>query len=187
MKTFSLTENEMIMMIAAMAGITVEMKVESIFDRLERVGKILKEYGLDSPNSAITDFMNNYFLPFGEPTPKLQKKVQNLAKLQAETFEFLEPEPATQNTEDNDSINSPSHYTWLKEKIGIEPLDICEHFNYNVGSALKYLMRAGRKRENNSLTLSQNAYIDLMKAATFCKREAKNRLVEIAVTPSIIK
>lgn len=188
MKTFNLTENEMIMMLTAMAGITVDMTPTEIAERLERVSKTLKEYGLDDPKLAIGDFINRYYLPFDEPTEGLQKKVKNFAELQAATFEFLEPEPVATNTtnpEGDDPINSPSHYKWLKDEIGVEPIDICELFNFNIGSALKYLMRAGRKRENGNLTLAQNAYVDLMKAATFCKREAENRLAECA-NPDVI-
>ena len=176
----------MIMMLTVMAGIKVEMKMEEqqIRDHLEAVANKLKAVCLDNPKLAIAKFLDDNFMPFGEPTTELMKKVKNLLEDQAPIIEFMAQETAP--SQNNDHINSPSHYTWLKDEIGVEPIDICEHFNFNIGSALKYLMRAGRKRENDSLTLAQNAYIDLMKAATFCKREAANQLARCA-KPTVIK
>lgn len=42
---------------------------------------------------------------------------------------------------DGDAVNHPSHYTWLP----VEVIEITKHFNFTVGNALKYLLRAGRK------------------------------------------
>lgn len=179
MKTFKLTESEMIMLFTVMAGITVKMKEQEISDHLEAIARKLKAVCLDNPRLAIAKFLDNNFMPFGEPTTTLIKKVKNLLENQASIIEFMAPETANPS-QNNDPIDPPSHYTWLKDEIGVEPIDICEHFNFNIGSALKYLMRAGRKRENDSLTLAQNAYKDLMKAATFCKREAENQLSKCA-------
>ena len=44
-----------------------------------------------------------------------------------------------------DNVNHPSHYTWLKEKCGIEVLDITRHMDFNLGNAIKYILRAGKK------------------------------------------
>ena len=46
-----------------------------------------------------------------------------------------------------DKINHPDHYTWLKEVAGIEVIDITRHMDFDLGSALKYILRAGRKHE----------------------------------------
>ena len=32
-----------------------------------------------------------------------------------------------------DMVNHPSHYTWLKEKCGIEVIDITRHMDFNLG------------------------------------------------------
>lgn len=61
----------------------------------------------------------------------------------------------------DDEINHPSHYTWLPN--GIEVIDITEHFNFTLGNALKYIMRAGHKHDE-PLT-------DLRKAAWYIARE----------------
>lgn len=39
----------------------------------------------------------------------------------------------------------PAHYRWMADAIGLEPKDIAGLFPYHVGTALVYLMRAGRK------------------------------------------
>ena len=44
-------------------------------------------------------------------------------------------------------VNHPSHYTWLKDKIGIEVIDITRHMDFDLGNAIKYILRAGHKTE----------------------------------------
>lgn len=46
-----------------------------------------------------------------------------------------------------DNVNHPSHYTWLKDLCGIEPIDICRHLDFDLGCVLKYVLRAGKKKE----------------------------------------
>jgi hypothetical protein len=57
------------------------------------------------------------------------------------------------------NINHPSHYNQIP---GIECIDVVEHFNFNIGNAIKYLWRAGLKHD---------ATEDLEKAAWYCQRE----------------
>jgi len=60
----------------------------------------------------------------------------------------------------HDNINHPQHYT--SHPSGVECIDIIEHFNFNVGNAIKYLWRAGRKGD---------AIEDLEKAKWMVERE----------------
>lgn len=46
-----------------------------------------------------------------------------------------------------EKVNSPSHYTWLKDKCGIEVIDITRHMDFDLGNAIKYILRAGHKHE----------------------------------------
>ena len=80
----------------------------------------------------------------------------------------------------NDNINHPSHYTWLKDICGVEVIDIAENLNFNKGCALKYILRSGRKNLFISNDDEKIAYEieDLKKAAFFCNREA-DRLSKI--------
>lgn len=44
-------------------------------------------------------------------------------------------------------VNHPSHYTWLKELCGIEVIDIVRHMDFDLGNAVKYILRSGHKSE----------------------------------------
>ena len=46
-----------------------------------------------------------------------------------------------------DNVNHPPHYTWLKEKCGVEVIDITRHMGFDLGNAIKYILRAGLKTE----------------------------------------
>ena len=46
---------------------------------------------------------------------------------------------------EDENVSHPSHYTWLKELCGIEVIDITRHMDFDLGNAIKYLLRAGRK------------------------------------------
>lgn len=69
----------------------------------------------------------------------------------------------TGSVKKEDMVNHPPHYSWLKDKCGIEVIDITRHLDFDLGNAVKYILRAGRKHElgmsNNDKTLE-----DLKKA-----------------------
>ena len=71
-----------------------------------------------------------------------------------------------------DSVNHPQHYTWLKELCGIEVIDITRHMNFCCGNALKYILRAGHKKDA-SLTDTEKQIEDLNKAIWYLKDEIK--------------
>jgi len=64
----------------------------------------------------------------------------------------------------NDIINSPDHYTNHPSRV--ECITVVEHFNFNIGNAIKYLWRAGLKGD---------AIEDLEKACWYVKREIDRR------------
>ena len=43
----------------------------------------------------------------------------------------------------DDNVNHPSHYT--AHPSGVECITVTEHFNFNLGNAIKYIWRAGEK------------------------------------------
>ena len=59
-----------------------------------------------------------------------------------------------------DNVNHPKHYT--SHPSGIECIKVTEHFNFNLGNAIKYIWRAG---------LKNNTSEDLKKAEFYIKRE----------------
>lgn len=66
----------------------------------------------------------------------------------------------------SDQVNHPSHYN--SHPAGIECIDVIEHMPFNVGSAMKYLWRAGLK---SGEPLEQ----DMRKAVWYVEREIVRR------------
>lgn len=71
-----------------------------------------------------------------------------------------------------DNVNHPSHYTWLKDKCGIEVIDITRHMNFNLGNVLKYTLRAGHKSEQG-MSNKQKKIEDLKKAIFYLNDEVE--------------
>ena len=71
----------------------------------------------------------------------------------------------------NDPVNHPSHYTSSQAKCKlceepIECIDITEHMNFCLGTAVKYIWRAGLKSEDKTVQ-------DLEKAIWYIERHIK--------------
>ena len=49
--------------------------------------------------------------------------------------------------EKEDKVNSPSHYSYLKKLAGVEVIDITRHLDFDLGNAVKYILRAGHKTQ----------------------------------------
>lgn len=67
-----------------------------------------------------------------------------------------------------ETVDHPDHYN--SHPKGIECIDVIEDMNFNIGSAVKYLWRAGLKP-------SSSADEDLQKAIWFIERE-RERLAQ---------
>ena len=74
-------------------------------------------------------------------------------------------------TPNKEQVNHPSHYAWLKELCGVEPLDICRHLDFNCGSILKYILRKGKEEKN--LDERQQRIQDLKKAKVYLEDEIR--------------
>lgn len=51
------------------------------------------------------------------------------------------------NTKLNEKVEHPVHYSYLKKLCGIEVIDITRHMDFDLGNAIKYILRAGHKTE----------------------------------------
>lgn len=71
-----------------------------------------------------------------------------------------------------DNVNHPSHYSWLKQKCGIEVIDITRHLDFDTGNAIKYILRAGYKKDS-SLSDKQKEIEDLKKAIWYLNDKIK--------------
>lgn len=69
-----------------------------------------------------------------------------------------------------DKVQHPSHYTWLKELCGIEVIDITRHLDFDLGNAVKYILRAGRKSEEGYSNIDKTIE-DLQKAIFYLNDE----------------
>lgn len=73
---------------------------------------------------------------------------------------------------DGDRVNHPSHYTWLKDLCGIEVIDITRHMDFDLGNAIKYLLRQGKKSEKG-MSDRTKAVEDLRKAVFYINDKIK--------------
>lgn len=71
-----------------------------------------------------------------------------------------------------DNVNHPPHYTWLKDKCGIEVIDITRHMDFDLGNAIKYILRSGHKEES-SMTNKEKEIEDLKKAIWYLNDKIK--------------
>lgn len=75
-------------------------------------------------------------------------------------------ESANKKTE---QVSHPSHYAWLKDLCGVEPLDICRHLDFNTGNAIKYLLR--KDKVDGNKTKTEKRIEDLRKAIFYINDE----------------
>lgn len=74
------------------------------------------------------------------------------------------------NLESNDMVNSPKHYN--SHPSGIECIEIARHYCFSIGNAIKYLWRAGLKKDV-SLGDKQKEIEDLKKAIWYINDRIK--------------
>lgn len=74
------------------------------------------------------------------------------------------------NSEKVDNVNHPEHYT--SHPSGIECIEITRHYCFSIGNAIKYLWRAGLKKDA-SLTDNQKEIEDLKKAIWYINDRIK--------------
>ena len=88
---------------------------------------------------------------------------------------FWKPYKATNNKVSDDKVNHPSHYTWLKEKAGIEVINITRWLSADISNAVKYLLRQGHKHEEG-MSNNQKAIEDCKKAIWYINDYINNVL-----------
>ena len=62
-----------------------------------------------------------------------------------------------------EQVDHPPHYTW--HPAGIEAVDVCEAFSYNLGNAIAYIFRSG------GTVTKGDVETDLEKAIWYLRRE----------------
>lgn len=69
----------------------------------------------------------------------------------------------------NDRVNHPSYYGFPN---GVEAIDIARYLSFNLGNAVKYVARAGKKQEEG-IGRSEKQIEDLKKAIFYIEDEIK--------------
>lgn len=69
---------------------------------------------------------------------------------------------------EQDRVNHPKHYT--SHPSGVECITVTEHYDFCIGNAIKYLWRAGLKREEGMDDYTKKIE-DLEKAIWYIQRE----------------
>ena len=75
------------------------------------------------------------------------------------------------SVEKAEQVSHPSHYAWLNDLCGVEPLDICRHLDFNTGNAIKYLLR--KDKVDGNKTKTEKRIEDLRKAVFYIQDEIK--------------
>ena len=70
-----------------------------------------------------------------------------------------------------EQVSHPSHYAWLKDLCGVEPLDVRRHLDFNTGNAIKYLLR--KDKVDGNKTKTEKRIEDLHKAVFYIQDEIK--------------
>lgn len=125
-------------------------------------GKVFKVEYVDTQNQYI--YIRDVTAPLGE-----QMVVITLAFL-LNYFIKGGKLPEKRIDKNDDKVNHPSHYTWLKELCGIEVIDIARHLDFNLGNSIKYILRSGHKKEEG-YTNKQKTIEDLKKAVWYIEDE----------------
>ena len=79
------------------------------------------------------------------------------------------------NKKEYDPVNHPPHYNWLKDKCGVEVIDIARHLDFDLGNAIKSILRAGKKPITSEENINNNkaAIQDLNKAIWYINDKIK--------------
>ena len=74
------------------------------------------------------------------------------------------------NQETSDNVNHPKYYN--EHPSGVECIEIARHYCFSIGNAIKYLWRAGLKKDA-SLTDTEKEIEDLKKAIWYIQDRIK--------------
>lgn len=74
--------------------------------------------------------------------------------------------------EDNNRVEHPKHYSYLKELCGVEVIDITRHLDFDCGNVVKYVLRHGHKDEEGMSNI-EKAIEDLKKARWYLDDKIK--------------
>ena len=121
--------------------------------------------------------INNKFLEIlskieksGIPEDERNILIADIKELRDKVFNSLTDTKKDDN-EIHDSVNHPKHYT--SHASGVECIEITRHYNFDIGNAIKYLWRAGLKKEQGLSDIEKEKE-DCQKAIWYINDYIKN-------------
>ena len=118
----------------------------------------------DSFNIKVVDMVGGWCLiSFPERDGTICVNMDKLTKASVLVSEFTDKKA--------EQVSHPSHYAWMKDLCGVEPLDICRHLDFNTGNAIKYLLR--KDKVDGNKTKTEKRIEDLHKAVFYIQDEIK--------------
>lgn len=108
------------------------------------------------------------------------KEIPDAMNFYSRMGEYFEPldvdagdiDEETVEPQEIDKVNHPSHYTRLKDLCGIEVIDITRHMDFDLGNAIKYILRCGHKSEQG-YSDKEKTVEDLKKAIFYINDKIK--------------
>ena len=135
----------------------------SVFsDKIDPLGSIDRIQHIKVIDIAITDKKCEIVAFF---KPELAARVDIVDLAMYSIFSDFKELPINKT----EQVSHPSHYAWLKDLCGVEPLDICRHLDFNTGNAIKYLLR--KDKVDGNKTKTEKRIEDLRKAIFYINDE----------------
>lgn len=100
----------------------------------------------------------------------LRKRIEELEETASKEAIFWPSESDVLPERAADSVNHPAHYT--SDPSGVECVTITRHRNFLIGSAIKYLWRAGLKQDADK-SATEKQIEDLRKAIWYINEEIR--------------
>lgn len=128
--------------------ITKECSVRAVFKNIRKTNIVLRDreslFGMEITGSKTINMRHCPLKPHLKDNG-LKNYIEKLILERINVHNKCRDIIDSKHSIEKDNVNHPEHYTWLKEKCGIEVLDITRHLDFSLGNAVKYILRAGKK------------------------------------------
>lgn len=134
---------------------------------IHKIGRLYKYVG-----NTNHYFTNNYVYNLLDIVYEVNRMLKNKDKISNYINDNFVEYMNNSNKENTsiDNVNHPQHYT--SHPSGIECIEITRHYCFSIGNAIKYLWRAGLKKDA-SLTDNQKEIEDLKKSIWYINDRIK--------------
>ena len=117
----------------------------------------VKSYGIDHDGFDYIEYIK-----LGDMLEKAH--YMTLEDFKGSYFQSVNEADDSEEANNSDNVNSPKHYN--NHPSGIECIEVTRHMGFNIGNAVKYLWRHGKKDKDKTIE-------DLQKAIFYINDEIK--------------